>query len=690
MTTRFRLGWLLAGLLLFCVLSSGCGMSDVDPQAQIWQEFPVAFENAQAVTDNPWNFNAGIIDSNGSFIFLTPNTAARIWIEEEKKPSFACEIHPWVAEISDGVSICVSYLDRKGTVLYEENIVLNNTESYHFSVDVYSYPRCRSVVVQCGCGEHDNYDADWLLIRRTYPQPSTFTQRGYVKSATYYGDEWPINFWNSEMDHLDADMRQIKDDGFDSIIICIPWREFQTDTDPVTYSDYAFDQLDRVMNAAQEAGLGVYARISYTWDFWNDTEEYLFDRFYHLLSEPNERDAWMDYAKTLYKHLRKYDSFCGAFLTWEDFWEILNVCGIEDRTVRLAYARSMGYQQWVREHYSLQDYNLRYAVSYTDYNAIPIPLRLEPAMESMYDFFDEFLNSFLRRAQEVFPNLSNEVRLDGDRVFDSNQEAQYHYHQVTYTCENADYTAVMYAIPMGFSNEGEQVGARKAVQHTQYAFVSLLSQNKGKPVYAEQFLFYDNTPEFSHNAHLIEDEVEEYLDLVADVLLQYTAGYGVWTYRDYCYNMLYNNGFYLKDLGWECIGRVSFQETDGSMTAHLEAGNGLSQHIKEIRNLPGIDAYEFSLEVRRCDAPGTLLVRVGEYEDSINITGPGRYSLSVPKTASFDLSVSAESGAFDLDNLRLYNFVQEGYLYSQDNQEQRFIESIRRLNMALSAEGNRG
>ena len=38
----------------------------------------------------------------------------------------------------------------------------------------------------------------------------TFGEEGYVKSATYFGDEWPINFWNSEMDNLQADMQQLQ------------------------------------------------------------------------------------------------------------------------------------------------------------------------------------------------------------------------------------------------------------------------------------------------------------------------------------------------------------------------------------------------------------------------------------------------------------------------------------------------
>ena len=59
---------------------------------------------------------------------------------------------------------------------------------------------------------------------------------GYLKSATYYSDDWVINFWNSESKNMDAELAQIAEDGFNSIILVIPWREFQPGTNPITYN----------------------------------------------------------------------------------------------------------------------------------------------------------------------------------------------------------------------------------------------------------------------------------------------------------------------------------------------------------------------------------------------------------------------------------------------------------------------
>ena len=684
-------------LISLLLILPGCGASNPGEGQSVpeeersdavipWEDLSIRFDNVQIVDDNPWNTNAGVIDSgtDGSCVFLTPDTTAYIDLNKAEEVSFELKIHPWVAQYSDGVKGLVSLLDEKDEVLYQQTIAIGNAESYVFNVDFDSYPQCSCAAFRCEAGDSNNRDADWLIIRRSYCPDSTFTRFGYVRSATYYGEEWPINFWNSEMDNLDADMLQIKNDGFDSIILCIPWKEFQTDTDPITYSDYAFDQLKRVMDAAQQAGLGVYTRIGYCWDYWNDTGEYIFDRYHALISDPAMRGAWMDYAGQLYSQLSEYEVFRGAFLTWEDFWRILIVCNIEDEAVRIAYAKDMGYQQWVQEHYALQEYNSLYSLAYDDYGAVPIPYWQEPAAESMYAFFDEFLNSFLRQAQEVFPNCSNEVRLDADIVYDAHGNPSWYDHHATYSCEAADFTAAMYSISMGFENNGERVSAQEAVQHTQYILSNLRSQNMGKPVYVEQFLFYDNTPMFAHNARLIEGETDEYLKLAADVLPQYTAGYGIWTYRDYYNNMLFNNGFYLSELGWDCAGDISFEAVDGSMTAHLDDGGSLSQRILDIRNHFDADTYTVSFAVVQCDSPGSLRVSFGDEEQLLNIREPGSFSLTFPKTSSFDFCLIAESGDYKLDNVRLYSFVQNGCLYSPENTELEFIDSIRSLNAKLT------
>lgn len=86
----------------------------------------------------------------------------------------------------------------------------------------------------------------------------------YLKSVTYFGDEWPINYWGSEDENMDAHFEQIKADGFNSIILVIPWREFQPADGNVEFNQAAFDKLHKVMNCAEAHDLWVTLRIGYT------------------------------------------------------------------------------------------------------------------------------------------------------------------------------------------------------------------------------------------------------------------------------------------------------------------------------------------------------------------------------------------------------------------------------------------
>ncbi len=516
---------------------------------------------------------------------------------------------------------------------------------------------------------------------------SSFGTDGYVRSATYFGDEWPINFWNSEMDHLDRDMAQIREDGFDSVILVIPWKEFQTSTNPIEYSDYAFDRLDRVMDAAGGAGLKVYARVSYMWDFANDANEDIHERLTRLFHDLDTRGAWLEYVGKLYRQLNMHADFAGGFLTWEDYMPVfLRFCDLPSPQDRLDAAKTMGFQEYLRSQYALADYNRTFNVQYGSYEDIPFPRRDEPAIRTAYEFFDRSLNELLADGQAVFPNLSLEVRLDGDPLFDAKGNPNgYYMHEATYDCRQSDFTSVMYGIPMGFENRGERVKAKAALVHTRDMLRFLAERNGGKPVYVEQFLFFDNTPQFAHNAQLEDGEIGEYLLTCPEVLRRFSAGYGVWTYRDYYDNMLYNNGFFLQGRGWETTGKVSFEKTGDSAVCRMEAPAVIRQQVPDVRDGFGGKELTVSFEVTECAVPGTITVSLGTQRQSVNVEHAGAYQTVFPRRGSIQcVALEAESGTLAVDNIRLYDYVQNGLLYDSDNRPLEQRDNIREMNRLLS------
>ncbi len=122
----------------------------------------------------------------------------------------------------------------------------------------------------------------------------------YWKAATYYSDDWVCNFWNSESYDMEEELRQIAADGFNSIILVVPWKEFQPETQPgqVEKSDYAYEKLERVFREAEKNGLWVFLRVGYTWDYTGEGLDA--GRYAKLLYDENTRQMWLDYVRDLY------------------------------------------------------------------------------------------------------------------------------------------------------------------------------------------------------------------------------------------------------------------------------------------------------------------------------------------------------------------------------------------------------
>ncbi len=148
----------------------------------------------------------------------------------------------------------------------------------------------------------------------------------YLKSVTYFGDEWPINYWGSEDENMSANFAKIKADGFNSIILVIPWREFQPENGIEEWNQAAFDKLHQVMACAEEHGLWVTLRIGYTWDYYGPSE--LPTRFAGVTKKDSEdRAMWLRYSQAIYQAASSHENFHSGFITWEDFWNYVHNMG---------------------------------------------------------------------------------------------------------------------------------------------------------------------------------------------------------------------------------------------------------------------------------------------------------------------------------------------------------------------------
>ncbi len=641
--------------------------------------------------DNPWSSTVAKIDASGEVpggIFITSGTGvgANVELKEGSTLEISAGIHPWVAEYSDGAVLEIQYLEsgKKESKLLGEYEIKDQTQ-VSIEVGLGEYANTKGIIkVICSAEKSGDSSGDWILITRMNLGDGMYKQEGlrdgqggFLCSVHYFADEWPINFWSCELLDIGQDFEQIVSDGFNSIILVVPWREFQPTFSPVSYNEDALEKLRMIMEKAEEYDLSVMVRVGYIWDYYQDEESQCTERFYDIVGNQEVQEAWFDYCETLYYVLNEYPNFVGGFITWEDFWSNIylgDVLGEEEQIVR---AERTGFQKWVRDHYSITQLKEQYGAAVKDYSEIGIPKKTDSMMELWYAFIDEFLMRLLEESQEYFPDLSMEVRTDWDIYYNTSGEQEYYQHNKTYPCADSSFTSIMYGIPQGCLNQGERLHYDEAMEKTEYILRSIMEQNQKKPIYIDQFLFADNTPGFEMNAQIYDDELEDYLKNVDSILEKYTLGYGVWAYKNYAANLLYNPQFGKDMEGWETDNSEIIVK-DGNKKMQIREGGQISQTIPGLRIQYPSPQYSISMDVI-VEGDTNITLVLGKETKTMKMQESGKISVKFTVDTPDWFSISADKDII-VDNVKVYNHVQNGFLYDLEGNGQEALDGIRYLN----------
>lgn len=500
----------------------------------------------------------------------------------------------------------------------------------------------------------------------------------YLKSATYYSDEWIVNFWNTESDHMDAELQQIAEDGFNNIILVIPWREFQKESG--SYNQYALDKLDQVMNAAARHGLSVALRMGYTWDY--APGESATTRVTKLVQNEQMRNQWFAYLKKVYDKASTHDNFAGGFTTWEDFWTFTTTAagyGKTEGSIRIA--KLTGYTEYALSHYTLDELKELYRDQGLTETKIYFPSSASPARKVFFEWYDSFLMQLLTESQQYFPDLSFEVRMDGDRIYGTNGSQTYVSHYSTFGAADASYASAMWS-PTMFTGGGT-LTSDQALNSLKTALKTIHDAG-GKKVYLEQMLFTDNTPGFEANAKIRESDKASFIKRSSTILKEYGNGYGLWTYRDYANNKLYNPQFALGEKGWSFEQGASVGVIEGSHVAILNKGASIYSGLADSNGTQNGTKTTISFTLGSVGASGRVRVildqgesrsfAASEQKDKITYEVDGH-----PASIRF----TSESGKIYVDNVKVYNLVTEGEVYHIDGSPASCRDAVRELNAAL-------
>lgn len=515
-----------------------------------------------------------------------------------------------------------------------------------------------------------------LMVANYLKLPDTNTN--YIISTHYFADEWPMNFWNAEWDTIDQDFKQIKKDGFNTVIVVVPWREFQPGINPIQYNEVVWERLQTLFEKTAEHGLNVQIRAGYLHDFMGESDPA--DRFYHVIGDKNVRDAWYEYMGRLYKVCSEFDNFAGGFITWEDFWHNyrLGVYLTEQEEERLNYARLDSFGQFLSGKYTLEDFNLKYDEKFADFNDIPIPCEKDTFMREWYEWVDIITLDILQKTRESFPGLFMEVRTDND-VIPGNEKYS---HDMTWNCRDGEMTGIMYQIAQGLGINREQLTAEAAVQSMERWLQKIYERNGQIPIYMEQFLFYDNTPGNKNGDIILAINEEDYFINCVPVLKEYTNGYGVWAYKDYCNNILYNSQFVFALEGWEHKEGV-VSNTDKDSNRVCLTNNSIYQSIPAWRKPVSTgENYIFSMDYDVATT-ATFTICVGEQVKAEEVSGRGELHILFDDKDDMSITIKCNGRAY-IDNVKLYNMISTQQLYGIDNSEKNYIDEIRKMNRLLN------
>lgn len=358
----------------------------------------------------------------------------------------------------------------------------------------------------------------------------------HVRAAHYFADGWVLNFWQvMDPKKLKVDLRQIVSDGFNTIILVVPWREFQNDQFKPTYDPFYIKQLDRVMAAADKHNLSVIVRVAYSHQIPEKATLSGLTQAQRLLTDPDTQKMWLHYLAKVFEICHGYRSFRYGFLSWEEFWHAFGRWQVDRLEHREKWAKVTGFNKYLLEQ------------GIEGITAVP------SSEEPEYAFYHAFINYRIAQmydeARAVFPCLSMEVRVDKDKLASANGEI--HWLENDSFIDRKETRLTYWAPFMGAANQGEQLSAQRALELLAHMLSEISDDGGNSNHIVDQFNFVDEAPKFKGiHAEINLTEMSAFLNGAAPLLGKNSAGYGVWAYRDYRQNLLYNARFLMGGRGW--------------------------------------------------------------------------------------------------------------------------------------------
>jgi len=511
-----------------------------------------------------------------------------------------------------------------------------------------------------------------------------------IKAVHYFSSSWPKTFWGDfEYSQVDDDFARIKADGFNTIILVIPWMGFETGfEDGVTESSSLYDRLEWLLAKINQAGLAYGLRVSFPHSFDPEVGINNHQICTGIFTESALREQWVHYLSRIAQRIDQHrESFRFAFFSWEDFFcPYVSIPNMKPEQ-RLDLAQRSGYQAWLADNHPQELVELLYQRSFDSMESVPFPERKSPAFWLFLRFVDQFLiEQLVEPGRKVLPELTMEVRVDKDAIHNGNETTWFeHDLALSDTQLRGSYWGAYY----GARNQGELLSASEALQHFDYMLDEVSDSGKNTNHIVEQFNFADNTPGFAgRHAQIRNEDLPAFLKGAAKLLRQKSRGYGLWAYRDYVDSAIYNGSFELDLRGWETQGEVAvFENEDGDRALHMQPLAAISQTFVPFERFVGLGTSD---QLTFCAIFTPLR---GPAQITLLLNGTSFAALDIGETAQACVDMEAKAmkqsevvfsilsdAEIQIDDIRLYSFVQVLNVYDENGNPGPLRDLITRLN----------
>jgi len=515
----------------------------------------------------------------------------------------------------------------------------------------------------------------------THSRPSSSSV--YLRAAHWFGDAWQINFWNTDLEAIvERDFQRIVDDGFNTVVLVVPWPGFAPDPRVGDLDPERSARLLGLMRTAEDFGLRVVLRVAYSYD---SSESQVGTRLTRLWFDDGYLEGWLEYLESLWELVRDEPNFEFAFFSWEDLWALTHFADTGLPT-RLRAAKDTDFRSWLASRYALEDLEEYYRQPFSSWSEVPLPRRNEPAFRLFLEFLDHsWIERFFVPARNRFPKLSMEIRIDSDAVRDGEELLEWYGHQDAWDLPGAEWVTLYWSPAMGGLNTGESLSPELAAERLEWWLRQVGSHIGDKKIFIGQFLAQDFTPGYERNGRVPGAQIHEFLERAGDVLAQWSSGYGLWAWADYGHDAIAFPEFGFDLESWEYATDVSTIDR----TVELPPESWIKRRIlrQEYHVLNGPESATLCVTASAHDAQSARL----RVRDALQDVGLGAMSfgpdfekncIEIAVEDVMEIQLAADS-TMRIERVSSVGFVQESGMRDIDRRDKPVAVAYRSLNERL-------